>query len=202
MTFKLDPYCGSAPPPQLLISDWNVDPYLLLAISVIAALTWLPARRDNRIHQWLAAIVLLVVAFVSPLCALSSALFSARAVHHFILISFAAPLIWRFIFSRETFLDRVPSILVFGFHTTMLWLWHLPVPYAWALSGNATYWIMEVPLFLSAVWLWKEILDVRRPVGGALIVSAATLLQMTALGAFLTFAPHPLFSPHFLTSQA
>jgi putative membrane protein len=202
MTFKIDPYCGNAPPPQLLMSDWNVDPYLLFAISLVAALTWLPARRDNRIRQWLIAILLLVVAFVSPLCALSSALFSARAVHHFVLISLAAPFIWRFIFSRETFLDRVPLISIFVFHTTMLWLWHLPVPYAWALSGNAPYWIMEVPLVLSAVWLWREILDVRRPAGGAVVVSFATLLQMTALGAFLTFASHPLFSPHFLTSQA
>ncbi|MBX4952184.1 cytochrome c oxidase assembly protein [Rhizobium binae] len=202
MIFKIDPYCGSAPPPQLLMSDWNLDPYLLFAISLLAALTWPPARRDNRIRQWLAAIVLLVAALVSPLCALSSALFSARAVHHFVLISLAAPLVWRLIFSRETFLDRVPPIFVFIFHTTTLWLWHLPVPYAWALSGNAPYWIMELPLFLSAVWLWKEILDVRRPAGGALIVSAGTLMQTTALGAFLTFAPHPLFSPHFLTSQA
>lgn len=34
------------------------------------------------------------------------------------------------------------------------------------------------------------------------MVCAATLLQMTALGAYLTFASHPLFSPHFLTSPA
>ncbi|WP_261322831.1 cytochrome c oxidase assembly protein [Rhizobium leguminosarum] len=200
MTFKLDPYCGSAPAPQLLTSDWNFDPYLLLAVGIAAALTWLPARRDKRVGQWLTAIVLFTIAFVSPLCALSSALFSARAVHHFVLISLVAPLAWRFVFSYAMLLDRVPSIFIFVFHTTMLWLWHLPLPYAWALSGSIPYWIMEVPLFVSAAWLWKEILDARRPSGGALVVCAATLLQMTALGAFLTFASHPLFSPHFLTS--
>lgn len=41
MTFGLDPYCGNAPAPQLLMSDWNTDPYLLLAIGIFAASTWL-----------------------------------------------------------------------------------------------------------------------------------------------------------------
>ncbi|WP_245274274.1 hypothetical protein [Rhizobium leguminosarum] len=63
---------------------------------------------------------------------------------------------------------RVPSIFIFVFHTTMLWLWHLPLPYAWALSGSIPYWIMEIPLFLSSAWLWKEMLDARRPSGGTL----------------------------------
>ncbi|MBY5572149.1 cytochrome c oxidase assembly protein [Rhizobium leguminosarum] len=184
------------------MSDWNFNPYLLLAIGITAALTWLPARRDKRVGQRLVAIAIFTVAFVSPLCALSSALFSARAVHHIVLISLVAPLVWPFVFSREKALGRVPPMVVFALHTTMLWLWHLPLPYAWALSGNARYWLMEAPLFLSAMWLWKEMLDPRRPAGGALVVCAATLLHMTALGAFLTFASHPLFSPHFLTSQA
>jgi putative membrane protein len=202
LTFDLDPYCGSAPAPQLLMSDWNFDPYLLLAIGIAAVLTWLPARRDKRVRQWLVGIVFFTVAFVSPLCALSSALFSARAVHHIVMISLVAPLAWPLLFSHATLLDRVPLIFIFVFHTTMLWLWHLPLPYAWALSGSIPYWTMEVLLFLSAAWLWKEILDARRPSGAALMVCAATLLQMTALGAFLTFASHPLFSPHFLTSPA
>ncbi len=85
------------------MSDWNFDPYLLLAIGIAAALTWLPARRDKRVGQWLVAIALFTVAFVSPLCALSSALFSARAAHHIVLISLVAPLAWRFECRRSSY---------------------------------------------------------------------------------------------------
>lgn len=79
---------------------------------------------------------------------------------------------------------------------------HLPVFYAFALSGSVQYWIMEMPLLLSTVWLWREILDQTRPSGSALVVCMATMLQMTALGAILTFATHAMFSPYFLTTQA
>jgi len=40
MILTLDPYCGSAAAPQLLIEAWNFDPFLLLSIAVLGALTW------------------------------------------------------------------------------------------------------------------------------------------------------------------
>ena len=41
------------------------------------------------------AVGVLAVAFISPPCALSSALFSARVVHHALLVAVAAPLLAR-----------------------------------------------------------------------------------------------------------
>jgi putative membrane protein len=198
MLFTLDPYCGTSPTPQFLMEDWNLDPFLLVSIAAIGALTWRSARKQKLVPHWSIAIALCIVAFVSPLCALSSALFSARSVHHLILISIVAPLTWSFF--HESILAAAPPMAAFVVHTFLLWMWHLPMPYSWALSGSIPYWSMEVPLVLSALWLWREILDPRRAAGGALAVCGATILQMTLLGAFLTLAPRPLFSPHFLTT--
>ncbi|MVA37728.1 cytochrome c oxidase assembly protein [Agrobacterium vitis] len=201
MTFQLEPYCGNAPTPEALMADWNLDRVLLSGIVLVAVWTWPLARAERRLGQWALFIGLCAVAFVSPLCGLSSALFSARAFHHIVLISFAAPLGWRFFFRSAGTLDRLPPTAAFVLHTLVIWLWHLPLPYTWALSGSFAYWAMEIPLLLSSLWLWREILDPKRAAGGALAVCGATILQMTILGAFLTLAPHPLFSPHFLTTD-
>ncbi|MBY2949238.1 cytochrome c oxidase assembly protein [Rhizobium leguminosarum] len=201
MTFQLEPYCGNAPAPEALMADWNFDPILLSAIALVALWTWRRAMAEDRVGQWALFMGLCVLAFVSPLCAFSSALFSARAFHHIVLVSLAAPLGWRFFFGSSVTLDRFPSMAAFVVHTVMVWLWHLPLPYAWALSSNFAYWAMEIPLLLSALWLWREILYPRRASGSALAICGGTILQMTMLGAFLTLTPHPLFSPHFLTTD-
>src|SRR3546814_17486714 len=77
-----DLYCGAAPAPAELLARWNVDPVLLATLVAAAlagghALRSYPARR----RSFLAAIALLAVLFISPFCALTSALFSARVVH-------------------------------------------------------------------------------------------------------------------------
>ena len=57
------------------------------------------------------AIALMLVVFVSPLCALSSALFSARVTHHIILIAGVAPLLARaFALPRLGYPPLVPVV--------------------------------------------------------------------------------------------
>ncbi len=206
---QIEPYCGSAPAPQDLLFRWNMDPVLLAALGLIGVLLWRQIRvqavggsRTGRHAGWEAGLlmVLLFVAFISPLCALSSALFSARALHHVILISLAAPLAARLLPEDAPLLDRIPPWGSFVAHTAILWAWHLPGPYRWALSGSGPYWIMEFPLLVTAALLWRDILHPRR-VGIGLGVCAGTLLQMSLLGAILAFASTPLFAPHFLTTE-
>ena len=73
-------YCGPAPGAGDWAAQWNGDPVLLAALGLMAfAVLRLPGSRRS---AGLAGVVVLVVAFVSPLCALTTALFSARAVHH------------------------------------------------------------------------------------------------------------------------
>src|SRR5690606_7747568 len=86
-------YCGSAPAPAELAARWNWDPWLLAAIAAATAGHVLLASRDRIRDVAFAGLVLAVlVLFVSPFCALSAALFTARVVHHLALVFVAAPL--------------------------------------------------------------------------------------------------------------
>ncbi|KAK0329874.1 hypothetical protein LTR94_034999, partial [Friedmanniomyces endolithicus] len=86
------PYCGAAPDPAGWLARWNLDPVLIAVMAVTFALLWRGRTRDQRIMLAAAAGVL-AISFVSPLCALSSALFTARTLHHLLLILAAAPLL-------------------------------------------------------------------------------------------------------------
>ena len=84
-------YCGPAAAPEDFWTRWNGDP-LLIGILVILIIVVARGRAANKRAGW-GAIALMAVIFVSPLCALSSALFSARALHHMLLIAAVAPLL-------------------------------------------------------------------------------------------------------------
>jgi putative membrane protein len=142
---------------------------------------------------------------VSPLCALSSALFSARVVHHVLLIAVAAPLAvmalpdrWRSAVARSA----VVLGAIFAFHVAVVWFWHLPAPYASALSSYPTFWIMQISLIVSAIALWQVILAPNRMPGLALSMTLGTVMQMGLLGAMITFARNPLYIPHFASTDA
>lgn len=178
-------YCGPPPLPQEIWTSWNFDPFLLVALALTAV--WL-----RRSHAGLAAVAVMAFAFVSPLCALSSALFSARVVHHVLLVAVAAPLLAVALRTkRETGLA-----LPFALSAVVLWFWHVPAAYDLALANVAVYWLMQVSLIASAVWFWRALLaDGRSPVD-RLVFLVAAFAQMGLLGAILTFAPDPLYAVH------
>lgn len=178
-------YCGPAPDPAGVWSAWNFDPSVLAMLAILAALLW---RRGSGV----AAVAVLAVAFLSPLCALSAALFSARVVHHVLLVAVAAPLIAAAWPAR---LPRSP-VLPFLAATVVLWLWHLPAAYDLALGNIAVYWVMQVTLLGTAVVFWRAVLQPRQPTGAALLCILAAYVQMALLGALLTLAPEPLYALH------
>ena len=79
--------------------------------------------------------------FVSPLCALSSALFSARVLHHVILVAAVAPLLALAFPLRR--MGSPPLAVLVATHAVILWLWHTPGPYAWGLASVPAYWLMQ-----------------------------------------------------------
>lgn len=195
------PYCGRAPAPEELWARWNWDlPLLiLLAAALVAGVVLFRAEPRQRM-VWVAGCVALLAAFVSPLCALSSGLFAARSLHHLLVAALAGPLLGCALAGRyREMLQSMPLGLLTGAHALIFWLWHVPGPYAAALSGTLVYWIMQGLLLGSAVVFWGALYSTRHGAAqiGALL---AVVFQMGLLGAIITFAPTPLYAPHFLTT--
>ncbi|MGA0544093.1 cytochrome c oxidase assembly protein [Brevundimonas sp. VNH65] len=187
------PYCGPAPDPGEW--RWNFDP-VLLGLFVLAAgwMIWRKRGRERGIG--LLALVVLAIGFVSPLCALSSALFAARTVHHVLLVAVAAPLIaWVLPFPRVGSLAVATAV-----QAAVFWAWHAPSAYTAALSNDLVYWIMQASLLASSVWFWMEVR--RAPAPAAVAHLLIAMVAMGLLGALLTFAEQPLYAPHLLTTQA
>jgi putative membrane protein len=199
---NLNIYCGPAPTPDLLWSDWNFDPPLLASVGAIFVLLITSASSPRQRIAAGAGLALLLIAFVSPLCALASALFSARVFHHILLVTFFAPLVILAIPPHTRERQLLPVQLSFLVHTIMMWFWHAPAPYLFALSSPAAYWLMEATLIGSGVWLWADILSPRRSAGAAIALLLGTTIQMGMLGALLTFSREPLFAAHMDTTHA
>lgn len=188
------PYCGPAPTPGEW--RWNFDPAILFILAAMTVLiVW---RRPEPARLWgLASMAVLATIFVSPLCAVSSALFSARTVHHVLLVATAAPLLaWTFPvargFGRPTLSTAVQAVI--------LWAWHAPAAYEAALSNDLVYWLMQASLLASAIWFWTGVRRASAPSAvGHLLVA---MVAMGLLGALLTFANQPLYAPHLLTTSA
>lgn len=178
-------YCGPPPAPAELAGSFNLDAVLLLALFAMA----IALRRDK---AGLAAVGVLAIAFVSPLCALSAALFSARVVHHILLVAVAAPLLAMAFPTR----GRAGIAVPFVASTAVLWAWHLPAAYDAALTSVSLYWIMQLSLLGSALMFWRAVLAEGRSPLDRLAFVVAAFAQMGLLGALLTFAPGPLYAAH------
>lgn len=193
------PYCGVAPEPAEWLARWNLDPLLLLILGLSFAMGMARLRHDpQRARLFAGGMAVLAVLFVSPLCPLTSALFSARTVHHTLLVALAAPLLAWAMPGRHRSLDHMAPWTI-G-HTAILWAWHVPALYSTALSNDAVYWLMQISLLGSAIGFWGSVRQ------SAIISAMGSLLfammQMGLLGALLTFAARPLYAPHSGTTFA
>jgi putative membrane protein len=197
------PYCGAPPHPGDLLTRFNLDPKLIVALLLLscahAYLARSPRERAYAVSGWLVA----AAAFISPLCALSVSLFSARIAQHMVLVLIAAPLIalgW----PRPARNTRGwPLWLAACGFFLALWFWHMPRPYDATFESSFTYWSMHVTLFGSGILLWRELLQhAQAHTSDVLIAAMLSSMQMGLLGAVLTFATRPLYFWHLTTTAA
>lgn len=178
-------YCGPAPLPAEIATSFNLDPVVIIALIALAVVL----RRER---AGLAAVAVLALAFVPPLCALSSALFAARIAHHVLLVAVAAPLL-----ALALPAHRAGGIaLAFAASTVILWAWHLPSAYDLAFTNVAVYWAMQLTLLGSATIFWRAVFAEGRSPVDRIVFVVASFAQMGMLGAILTFAPQPLYAAH------
>lgn len=193
------PYCGAAPVPAELLAHWNLDPVLLTLLAAAPLIYFrllTTAQRGSERSFW-AAWALAILLFVSPFCPLTSALFSARSVHHLLLAIVLAPLL--VLALRPVRLQGSVALWTFV-AAAVFWFWHAPAAYSAALSYVGVYWLMQLSIAGTAMLFWIAVGNSSLPSAiGALL---ATMVAMGLLGALLTFAGEPLYAPHFMTTQA
>ena len=193
------PYCGIAPQPAELIARWNLDPLLLVIIAATSALLWRAAPADRR-PAVAGAAALALLLFVSPLCALTSALFAARSAHHVLMITLLAPLLAAALPPRRAG-GRPGGLLAWtALSALTLWIWHAPPLYGAALASDAVYWAMQLSLLGTAAGFWLAL--GRAGPGPSILALLASMVQMGLLGALLTFSTSAFYDPHFLTTSA
>lgn len=191
------PYCGPAPAPGWLHAAWNFAPLpILLTLAPLAALRLSGVQKGPA----LVAAMALFLAFVSPLCALTVALFSARGMHHLVLLLVAAPALARAWPHR---LPLPPSLGFIGV-SAALWLWHLPSAYTLAWESHAVYWLMQMLLLGSAWAFWSQVFHAEPPAERIASVGMVLALagQMGLIAAILTFSPRLLYLEHLASTTA
>ena len=192
------PYCGAAPAPLGLMERWNVDPIL---IAVMIAVAIVAHRYPAHFARRPAASVLGVSAFlfISPFCALGSALFTVRIIHDVILVAVLSPLI---VATLRLHRRAVPGGLAAwtAAHALVFWFWHAPPAYDAAMSSDLAFWLMQASLVGTAAVWWAKVF--RATVTASTIALLATMVAMGVLGALLAFAPRAFYAPHWLTVQA
>jgi putative membrane protein len=192
------PYCGPMPVPADIWMRWNLDPLLGGAFLAACLAWWWQGGRQSDARLLGASLAALAIAFVSPLCALTTALFAARSLHHIVVLGFAAPLFALSLPSARR-PAMVPALIV---STGILWLWHVPAIYAGTFESVALYWAMQAALFGSFVWFWRSIFSAAAPPFASLLAIGAGAAQMGFLAAILTLAPRPLYEAHLVAPHA
>ena len=185
-------WCGAPPLPWELWGRWTLDPTLFAGLALAAlAMRGVPVGR--RRAGW-AGLGVTAAVFVTPLCALAVALFSARAAQHMLLMLVAAPLI---AMALPPPARRGAALLTAAF-TGLFWLWHMPGPYDAALRDGALYWLSHLSLLGVAIALWRVLLADASP--ASLALGAVASAQMGLLGAVIVFAPGALYASHLGTT--
>lgn len=217
---------------------WQFDPLVLSLLVPSGAAFAFGAWRLQRAGRWavlgwprtaafIAGMLLLVLALLSPLDSLADRYFSAHMTQHLILMLAAPPLlvaaqpavVWMWClpperrraltrgWAGEAAPRRVLAVLlhplVVWFATSLaLWFWHLPGPYGWALANTTVHSFEHACFFVTSLAFWYLLFAprgrARLGYGGAILFGVTLGIQNGFLGAILTFATHPFYASHSL----
>src|SRR5579875_989475 len=217
---------GADSAPGNLWLQWNLDPVLLLGIALIVGLycyglgpyrrKYYPNERVDRLKvgYFAAGTLILALALVSPLDALSDTyFFSAHMIQH-MLISVVTPPLWLLgipswmverLFMRPT-VGRIARwlcgpVVAFGLFNADLWLWHAPPLYDATLSNDTIHIIEHLTFIGFGLLFWAPILSPTPAIprisrGFGVLYLFLGCQPMVALGALITFASQPLYQPY------
>jgi cytochrome c oxidase assembly factor CtaG len=201
---------------QALTLTWEWDPSIVLGCAALAG-GYLKITRSHsvwRIACFLAGVVVLLLALVSPLDTIGEVyLFSFHMVSHLLLILVVPPLlllglppadVCRLLrLPRIQRIERVLARPLVAWLTGIvtIWVWHLPALYNLTLGGGIHEYIHIVEhltFLVSATIFWWPVLGPpprRLDPGTAVAYLLAAAATNTLLGMILAFSP-PLYSAY------
>jgi putative membrane protein len=186
---------GQPPEPHDLWMAWSGDPLVWLALVVVGGLylrgtraLWARAGAGRGLRRWqvtayAGGIATLLLALISPLDALGSALLAAHMTQHLLLVAVAAPLLvlgqpaitllWALPEQRRRTIGRwwhcatvlrsawallsLP-LVAWLLHTAVLWAWHAPPLYQAALDVALVHGAEHLSFLGTALLFWWTVL--------------------------------------------
>ena len=210
---------------------WSFEPLvtLLLSLSVLTygiGLSRMGRARKAiapswRIASYIAAILVLVLALLSPFDGRADSSFAWHMGQHLLLMVVAAPLLaianahlvmlfawplrWRRRFGRAAV--SVPGVKRGGYSKAApwlagvafalgLWLWHAPVLYDAALENPTLHTVEHITFLFSAAIFWRMVSTAgnrRLDPGSAILLVTLVGVQGNMMAALITLAPNPIY---------
>lgn len=234
-TMILLAHAGRAIAPHDLWGAWTLAPSLLIPLGAVVLVYGTTVRQwwragghgagitTRQVVVFAIGVMVLVVALVSPLDALSGSLFAAHMTQHLLLTLVAAPLLllgrvhlglWPAVPLRirrrgaralARVLRRAPAtviVAVVGLHIGTVLAWHVPVLYDAAVRHPLLHSTEHVSLLLTAMGFWAVMGAARpRPVAVAGLAAFAASLVSVLLAAAMTAATRPWYESHLATTR-
>lgn len=235
-------HSGKALTPDTLWVNWEWNPLVLMGLATAG---WLYARgvrtlwrsagvgRGIAHHQailFYSGLLVAFVALISPLAALSKALFSAHMVQHVLLMNVAAPLlVWgtqpsllfwaaphptrrslarwwkRQVNLRKLWGMMNQPLFVWLLFAATLWFWHAPLLYEAAIANEGIHFGEHVSFTATALLFWWMVDRQRDNIawnwGASILFLFTTALHSGLLAALITFAPQPLYPIYAQSAQ-
>jgi putative membrane protein len=167
-----------------------------------------------RVCCFYSATLVLLIAVASPLEHASDESFSAHMLQHLLLLTIAPPLLvlsrpaitvahalgrpLRRLHAANACLGKVSrrQELAWLAFTLALWVWHAPPLYKAALQSPFVHLAEHACFVLAGLWLWSIVLNSRgavRNVPANVLLVFGSMLQMSLLGALMTFSGTPWY---------
>lgn len=227
-------HAGQPPMPHDVWAAWNLDVPLIIGLLAVG---WAyrrgraSAQRDRwRDRAFVGALVVLFVALISPLEAMSGALASAHMVQHVLLILVAAPLL-AFSAASSTVLRAMPRrvartggrwrrrirvaptvrrllrmpVVAWLLYVGALWSWHSAALYDAAARNDVLHNVEHIS-FLGTAWLfWSVVIGTRqkhsRNYGQSVLLIFAAAISSIYLSMLMTFADAPWYDSYRATTR-
>jgi putative membrane protein len=208
--------------------QWSLTGFILVSVVVFSFLLsrFLKRRGATRalwrgqVLTFALALATLALALLSPLATWAHHSFAIHMTQHMLLILGAAVLLaysapgwmvlwvlplrlrqhlrplWRWLGNTLRVLSKPLFVwLIFG---AVIWLWHVPSFYNWALENSVAHGLEHTTMLGSALLFWWLVVQPlgrkRLTPGAAILYLFTTLLHTGLLGALLTFASEPLYT--------